>query len=60
MKLLIIGASGYLGNTIYKKLKECSNDDIYGTCCNSNNHELLQANVLNKLDIKKLLHLNQM
>jgi dTDP-4-dehydrorhamnose reductase len=55
MKLLIIGASGYLGNTIYKKLKECSNDDIYGTCCNSNNHELLQANVLNKLDIKKLL-----
>ncbi|MGO5065520.1 MULTISPECIES: hypothetical protein [unclassified Clostridium] len=33
MKLLIIGASGYLGNTIYKKLKESTNDDIYGTCC---------------------------
>lgn len=55
MKLLIIGASGYLGNTIYKKLKECSNDDIYGTCCSSSNQELLQINVLNKLDIKKLL-----
>lgn len=55
MKLLIIGASGYLGNTIYKKLKEFSNDDIYGTCCNSSNHELLQINVLNKLDVKKLL-----
>ena len=55
MKLLIIGASGYLGNTIYKKLKECNNDDIYGTCCNSSNQELLQINVLSKLDIKKLL-----
>ncbi len=55
MKLLIVGASGYLGNTIYKKLKECSNDDIYGTCCNSSKQELLQINVLNKLDMKKLL-----
>ncbi|MGH4123893.1 MAG: NAD-dependent epimerase/dehydratase family protein [Clostridium sp.] len=55
MKLLIIGASGYLGNTIYKKLKECSKDDIYGTCCKSSNQELLQINVLNKLDIKRLL-----
>ncbi|ENK1242187.1 NAD-dependent epimerase/dehydratase family protein [Clostridium sporogenes] len=57
MKLLIIGASGYLGNTIYKKLKESTNDDIYGTCCNSSNPELLQINVLNRLDIKKLLSL---
>jgi len=55
MKILIIGASGYLGNTIYKKLKKCSNDDIYGTCYSLGNHELLQINVLNKLDIEKLL-----
>lgn len=55
MRLLIIGASGYLGNTIYKKLKECTNDDICGTCCKSGNRELLQINVLNILDIKKLL-----
>ncbi|MCB2312834.1 sugar nucleotide-binding protein [Clostridium tagluense] len=55
MKILIVGASGYLGNTIYKKLKEGSNDDIYGTCCNSSNQELLKINVLNKLDIKKVL-----
>ncbi|MHB9927167.1 sugar nucleotide-binding protein [Clostridium botulinum] len=57
MKLLIIGASGYLGNTIYKKLKEFTNDDICGTCCNSSNHELLQINVLNRSNIKKLLSL---
>lgn len=55
MRLLIIGASGYLGNTIYKKLKECTNDDICGTCYKTRNHELLQINVLNKLDIKKML-----
>ncbi|MFL0248038.1 NAD-dependent epimerase/dehydratase family protein [Candidatus Clostridium stratigraminis] len=55
MRLLIIGASGYLGNTIYKKIKECTNDEIWGTCCRSSNHEFLQINVLNRLDIKKLL-----
>jgi dTDP-4-dehydrorhamnose reductase len=55
MRLLIIGASGYLGNTIYKKLKERTIDDIFGTCCKSSNKELFQINVLNRLDIKKLL-----
>ena len=57
MKLLVIGASGYLGNSIYKKLKECTNDDICGTYCKSNSHELMQIDVLNRLDIKKLLSL---
>lgn len=57
MRLLVIGASGYLGNTIYKKLKECNNDIIFGTCCKSGNQELLQVNVLNILDIKKVLAL---
>ena len=55
MKLMIIGASGYLGNTIYKKLRECTKDDIYGTCCKSHHQELLNINVLRKLDIEKLL-----
>lgn len=57
MNLLIIGASGYLGNTIYKKIREYSNDNIYGTCNNSSNHELLQINVLDKLDIDRILSL---
>jgi dTDP-4-dehydrorhamnose reductase len=57
MNILIIGASGYLGNTIYKKLKENTNDDIYGTSCKSSNYDLLQVNVLNRLDIQKLLSL---
>lgn len=55
MRIVVIGASGYLGNTIYKKLKTLNNDEIYGTCCKSNNQELLKINVLDKLDIKKLL-----
>jgi Nucleoside-diphosphate-sugar epimerases len=41
MKVLVIGASVYLGNSIYKKLKEC-NDDVYGTCCKSCNEEFMQ------------------
>lgn len=57
MRILIIGASGYLGNTIYKKLKESSSDEIYGTCCKSTRNELIQINVLNKLDVKKLISL---
>ncbi|MEG1256228.1 hypothetical protein [Clostridium sp.] len=52
MRLLIIGASGYLGNAIHKKLKQCTNDNICGTCCKSSNPELLQINVLNRLDIR--------
>lgn len=57
MKILIIGASGYLGNTIYKKLKEISGINVFGTCCKSHNKELFQIDVLNKLDIKKILAL---
>lgn len=57
MKILVIGANGYLGNTIFKKLKESVNNDIYGTCCNSSSQGLLRVNVLNKLDINKLLSL---
>lgn len=55
MKVLIIGASGYLGNTIYKKLKEYNKDEVYGTCYNSSNSELLKINVLDKSDVKKLI-----
>lgn len=55
MKLMIIGASGYLGNTIYKKLKLRDNNEIYGTCCKSDNQELLKVNVLSSVDIEKIL-----
>lgn len=55
MKLMVVGASGYLGNSIYKSLKACSNDEIYGTCCKTSNQELLKTDLLNKEDINKLL-----
>lgn len=57
MKLMVVGASGYLGNTIYKKLKVNSSNDILGTCYKSGDQELLQVNILNILDIKKILSL---
>lgn len=50
-----MGASGYLGNTIYKKLRKCTNDDICGTCHKSGNKELLQIDALNILDMKKVI-----
>lgn len=55
MRILIVGASGYLGNTIYKKFKERGSDEIYGTCCNSASNELMTINVLNKSHVKKLI-----
>jgi dTDP-4-dehydrorhamnose reductase len=58
MKFLIIGASGYLGKTIYKKLKDNNKDDeIYGTCNTSSNEELIQINVLKKADIDNIISL---
>lgn len=32
MRFMVIGASGYLGNTVYKKLKNSYDNDVYGTC----------------------------
>lgn len=55
MKILVMGASGYLGNTIYEKLKKYNRDEIIGTCCRFGNQELMKINVLNKVDIEKLL-----
>lgn len=55
MKFMIIGASGYLGNVIYKKLKATSNDEIYGTCYTTSNHELLKINLKENKDIIQLL-----
>lgn len=52
-----MGASGYLGGTIYRKLKEFTEDEIIGTCYKTDHHEFLKINVLNPLDIKMLLSL---
>ncbi|MCT4598151.1 MAG: NAD(P)-dependent oxidoreductase [Vallitalea sp.] len=57
MKVLIIGASGYLGNVIYHKLKKNENNTVYGTCYKSITQDLIQANLLNKRDIETLVSL---
>lgn len=57
MRIIVLGASGYLGKTIYKKLKKSSENDVFGTCCKSDTHELLKINVLNTSDIKDVLML---
>lgn len=54
MKTLILGASGFLGGTIYFKLKNVGND-VLGTCNkNTNNTNLIKQDVF---DVDSLLHL---
>ncbi|PHU35640.1 hypothetical protein CSX01_03300 [Pseudobutyrivibrio ruminis] len=54
MKTLILGASGFLGGTIYFKLKNAGND-VLGTCNqNTNNTNLIKQDVF---DVDSLLHL---
>lgn len=55
MKIMVMGASGYLGNTVYKKLKLDVSNEVYGTCHTANNQELLKIDLMNKADISETL-----
>lgn len=55
MKILVVGASGYLGNTLYNKLKGNKTDQVFGTCYKSDNHEFLKVDVLKSSNICQLL-----
>jgi dTDP-4-dehydrorhamnose reductase len=57
VKILVIGANGYLGSTIYMRLKDNFNDDIYGTGRRSTKQNLIKIDVLKKVDIQKVLSL---
>ena len=54
MKILVMGACGYLGNTLYKKLKKINNNEVLGTCFKHTNSELLKIDVLNINDLDKI------
>ena len=49
-KILILGASGFIGNAIYKELLPYF--DVYGTYCSSNS-ELEENQVMFKFDVEK-------
>lgn len=55
MKILIIGASGYLGKNIFIRLKQSKNYEIVGTCFSSNDKELVKVDLLNIEDVNRIL-----
>lgn len=55
MRVFIIGASGFLGGTIYNKLKENGNDVIFGSRYKADNPELIEIDVMNQNRIKEFL-----
>src|SRR5471030_505990 len=60
MKVLILGASGFLGGTLYRKLKEETNFWVLGTYCESKVHnDLIKLNVTNFIEVRTFLeHFN--
>lgn len=55
MRFMVIGASGYLGNNVFKELKNVHGSDVLGTCCKTENKELIKINLKNNEDVKKIL-----
>ncbi|MBC8059976.1 MAG: NAD-dependent epimerase/dehydratase family protein [Clostridiaceae bacterium] len=60
MKVLILGASGFLGGTLYKKMKEETDFWVLGTYFESKkDKELIKLNVTNLIEVKTFLeHFN--
>ena len=56
MKVLILGASGFLGEILYKKIKEETDFWVLGTYNESKiNNELIKLNVGNLIEVKTFL-----
>lgn len=56
MKILLLGASGYLGKTIYRILNSSKEFDILGTCCSSNkNPELKKLDVTDEISVRHIM-----
>lgn len=57
LKVVIIGASGYLGKSLYHKLIELDQYQVLGTCNTNKSDELLTINILKMQDIEKVVNL---
>lgn len=60
MKVLVLGASGFLGGVLYKKLKENTDSWVLGTYCNmKKDDDFIKLDVTNGIEVKTFLeHLN--
>jgi dTDP-4-dehydrorhamnose reductase len=57
MKVLVLGASGFLGGRVYQRLKADKHFEVKGTCFKSSeNNDLFRFNVNNEDEVKYLLH----
>ena len=57
MNVLILGASGFLGEHIYKKIKSQLDFNIFGTCYGSNNYGgLIKIDVTNEEEVKDIIY----
>ncbi|ARC83800.1 rmlD substrate binding domain protein [Clostridium argentinense CDC 2741] len=57
MNVLILGASGFLGGHIYKKIKSKLDFNVLGTCYGSNNcDDLIKLDVTNEEEVKDLIY----
>lgn len=57
MNILILGASGFLGGHIYKKIKFQLDFNVLGTCYGSNNcGDLIKLDVTNEEEVKNILY----
>lgn len=56
-KHIVIGASGYLGNTVYKKLADNCSETVHGTCCHNGTPDLIKLNLTDKSGIHKIIDL---
>jgi CDP-6-deoxy-D-xylo-4-hexulose-3-dehydrase len=55
MKVLIIGASGFLGQELYQEFSE--NHETFGTYCNHQTHNLLKLDITKREDVNAVLSL---
>lgn len=57
MKVLILGASGFLGGKVFKKIKSEPGFDVLGTCYKSNNsHALIKLDITNDVEVKFIMN----
>lgn len=57
MKILILGASGFLGGNVFKLMKSNKDFNVLGTCNNStDNYDLIKLDITNEHEVKTLIN----
>jgi dTDP-4-dehydrorhamnose reductase len=57
MNIIVLGASGFLGGKVYKKLKERPEFNTFGTCfCHRENGELYPLDVVDEIQVEEFFY----